>query len=280
MYNKRIISASIVLYKSNIDQLKKNIESFSPSNNRILYLIDNSPSKIDLQSVLSRYDNNIHYIFTGENRGYGAGHNIAIKMAIETKTNYHVVLNPDLQFNPEIIDEIADFMDDDKEIGQIMPKILSPNGDIQYLCKLLPSPTDLFLKRFLPELFSKKNAMRYQLKFTSYQEQMNIPCLSGCFMFFRISALEKIGAFDEKFFMYAEDFDITRRMYKYFKTIYYPKVTVIHEHAAESYKSIKMFFIHIINIIKYFNKWGWFFDNERKKINKNVLDELKFYRKR
>ena len=38
-----------------------------------------------------------------------------------------------------------------------------------------------------------------------------------------------------------------------------------------------MFIIHSINIIKYFNKWGWFFDKERLEINKKVLTELNYF---
>jgi GT2 family glycosyltransferase len=95
-------------------------------------------------------------------------------------------------------------------------------------------------------------------------------------MFFRTSALETIGFFDEIFFMYPEDIDITRRMHRIYKTMYYPEVSIIHAHTAESYKNLKMFFIHILNIIKYFNKWGWFFDKERREINKKVLRELNY----
>jgi GT2 family glycosyltransferase len=71
--------------------------------------------------------------------------------------------------------------------------------------------------------------------------------------------------------MYAEDMDITRRMHKVYKTIYYPDVSIVHVHKAESYKSMKMLKKHIISVVKYFNKWGWFFDRERKIVNATVL---------
>ena len=93
-------------------------------------------------------------------------------------------------------------------------------------------------------------------------------------MFFRVAALKEIGLFDERFFMYPEDIDITRRMHERFRTVYYPKVCVIHDHAAESYKSARMLKIHMINMVKYFNKWGWFFDAQRKKVNRETLSAL------
>ena len=75
--------------------------------------------------------------------------------------------------------------------------------------------------------------------------------------------------------MYFEDFDLMRRIHNVSKTIFYPNVSIIHDHAKESYKSNKMLILHIKSAIKYFNKWGWIFDKERKEMNKRILEELK-----
>lgn len=80
-------------------------------------------------------DKNIEYIFSGENRGYGAGHNIAIRSAIVENSDFHVVLNSDLIFEPKVIDELAEYMEKDDSIGQLSPRIVSPKGEFQYLCK-------------------------------------------------------------------------------------------------------------------------------------------------
>jgi GT2 family glycosyltransferase len=269
-----IISASIVLYNSDIDELRKVIQSYVPDKNRLLYLIDNSPMQTDVTSILAG-NMYIHYYFTGKNKGYGAGHNIAIRMALKNRAKYHVILNPDLEFESCIIDRIAEFMDSDDSIAQVMPKIFNRQEELQYLCKLLPTPAELFFKRFLSRQISKNILIQHQLKFADYNKPMNIPFLSGCFMFFRVSAFNTVGLFDEHFFMYAEDIDITRRMHRVYKTMYYPEVSIMHTHSAESYKSMKMLKIHIISIIKYFNKWGWFFDRERKIINSTVLKTIK-----
>ena len=94
-------------------------------------------------------------------------------------------------------------------------------------------------------------------------------------MFFRVSSLCEVGLFDERFFMYPEDIDMTRRMHAKYKTIFYPFVSIIHAHAAASRVNKKMLRIHILNMIKYFNKWGWFFDKERRRVNKECLFRLK-----
>ena len=74
--------------------------------------------------------------------------------------------------------------------------------------------------------------------------------------------------------MYPEDIDITRRMHKYYRTMFIPDETIVHAHQAASYKSRKMLKIHITNMIKYFNKWGWIYDKERSVWNKQLLKEL------
>jgi GT2 family glycosyltransferase len=268
-----LISASIVLYNSDVKELEKVIKSYAPTKNKLLYLIDNSSNQANVSSIING-NSSIYYHFSRENKGYGAGHNIAIRMAMETCAKYHVVLNPDLEFEPYIINKIAEFMDTDDSIAQVMPRVLNQHGELQYLCKLLPTPIDLFLKRFLLGRSLQRFFIRRKLKYADYDKQMKIPFLSGCFMFFRTSAFNTIGLFDERFFMYAEDIDITRRMHKVYKTVYYPEVSIVHIHRAESYKSWKMLKIHIISIIKYFNKWGWFFDRERRIVNANVLKVL------
>ena len=88
-------------------------------------------------------------------------------------------------------------------------------------------------------------------------------------------ALQKVGSFDERFFMYSENIDFSRRMHAACKTMYYPKVTIVHAHKQASYKNRRMMRIHIGSTVKYFNKWGWFFDAERRRANRQCLSRLR-----
>jgi GT2 family glycosyltransferase len=270
-----MLTASIVTYKTNIDELRKVITCTANSIVKNIYIIDNSPT--DNLKIISGFSDKITYIFNNANLGYGKAHNIAIRKSIEKQTKYHIIINPDIFFKEGVIETLAKFMDDNEDIGHVMPKIIYPNGELQYLCKLIPRPLDLLFKRFIPfKSYKEKLMNKFQLKFTGYEQIMNIPYLSGCFMFLKIEALKKVGLFDERFFMYPEDIDLTRRIHKEYRTIMYPHVEVIHAHAAESYSNKKMLYIHISNMIKYFNKWGWFFDRERSKINQKILEELNY----
>jgi hypothetical protein len=93
-------------------------------------------------------------------------------------------------------------------------------------------------------------------------------------MLLRTEALEKVGLFDERFFMYPEDIDLTRRIHRHYATCFYPDVSVIHAHTQGSYKNRKLLWIHLINMAKYFNKWGWLCDSERRKINAETLKSI------
>lgn len=269
-----MISASIVLYNTKTEELKKVINSFFATENvdLQLYLVDNSPTD-SLKNIVEEYqDKSITYIFNNANIGYGAAHNIAIRKSIEKKAPYHVILNPDIYFESSVIHDLSNFMNQNVEVGNIMPKIVYPDGELQYLCKLLPTPADLIFRRFIPfKKWKEKRNERYELHFTGYNKAMNIPNLSGCFMFLRTAALEEVGLFDEKIFMYLEDVDLNRRIHRKYKTIFYPEVEVVHSHAKESYKSKKLLKAHIKSAIYYFNKYGWIFDKERESMNNKTL---------
>jgi len=269
------INASIVLYHNKKEQLIKAINSFLNTDLKVkLYLVDNS--SIDELKELSEMDSRIEYIFNNANLGYGAGHNIAMRKSIADGVAYHLVLNPDIYFESGVLEELFDYMENHQDVGNIIPQVIYPDGEIQYLCKLLPTPMDLFGRRFLNFGFLKKYVQeinnRYEVRFTEYNRIINIPYLSGCFMFLRCNSLNDIGLFDENIFMYMEDVDLNRRIHSKYKTIFYPKVEIVHEYAKESYFNKKLLKYHIQSVIYYFNKWGWVFDKERGKINRQFLE--------
>ncbi|WP_302575450.1 glycosyltransferase family 2 protein [uncultured Duncaniella sp.] len=266
-----MITASIVTFHTKHDELTRLIECVRKSSIDHLYIIDNS-SNDELREFIKSHES-IHYIHS-LNLGYGSGHNIAIRKSIEIGADYHVVLNPDIYWGGDVIGELTKYMDRNPDVGQVMPKVFYPDGRLQYLCKMCPSPMDLIFKRFFPSKLTEKRLHKFQLRSTRYDKPMNVPYLSGCFMFFRVEALKDVGLFDERFFMYPEDIDITRRMHAKYRTMFYPFVSIVHAHAAASKTNKKMLKIHILNMIKYFNKWGWLFDKERKQFNAQLQREI------
>lgn len=269
------INGSIVLYEDNDESLKKAINSFLNTSLSVkLYLVDNSTT--NRLKYLEKLDNRIVYIYNNSNIGFGKAHNIALQKSIEEGVLYHLVLNPDVYFDSGVLEELFDFMEKNKDVANVMPKVFYPDGNLQYLCKLLPTPKELIARRFIKndETIRKINH-HYELRDSGYDKILNIPFLSGCFMFLRVEHLKEIGLFDEKIFMYMEDTDLNRRLHSKYKTIFYPKVLITHVHAKESYKRKLLLWEHIKSTIYYFNKYGWFFDSFRREKNKEVIKSIK-----
>ncbi len=266
------ISASIVIYNTVFDEIEQLLQTLNALNIHT-YILDNS-LKATIERKLAPY-NNIEYVFNNANLGYGKAHNIGINKSIDAKFKYHIVVNPDIEIKGNTILELYTFMEENSDTGLCMPKIVYPNGEMQFLCKLLPSPFDLILRRFIPiKAIQKAIEKRFELHNADYEKSFNVPSLSGCFMFLRNSTLNEIGLFDDNIFMYCEDLDLCRRIGKVSKTQYVPTDAVIHRYNKESYRSKKLLLFHIKSAIYYFNKWGWIFDTERRKMNKEVLKAI------
>jgi GT2 family glycosyltransferase len=267
------LTVSIVLYNTSAADLRRCIASLSHFSGYLyLYLVDNSPSNAlngECPDTLPH-----EYIHLPGNPGFGAAHNVAIRRAQGLGSSYHLVLNADIAFEYDILSPMLVYMEKNSRIGHMMPKVLYPDGSVQRLCKLVPTPSDLFMRRFGAPKLREANNRYFELHDSGYDQIMFVPYLSGCFMLLRQSVLKEIGIFDERFFMYPEDIDLTRRIAENYETIYFPRVFVVHDHGAASYKSVKMLFIHIFNLLRYFNKWGWFHDPGREKLNRKTLAQF------
>ncbi len=265
-------TASIVTYLTDFQELSTCISSLKSNGIDKIYIVDNSPdARI---GAFVNGDTLVEYIRTDKNIGYGAAHNIAIRMAIRRRADFHLVINSDVRFGENVIGPIVRYMESNPDVGQLIPAMTYPDGRRQYSVRLLPTPMNLIFRRFMPRLLSDRLDRRYMLKFWDHGEPLNIPYHQGSFMFFRVEALKEVGLFDERFFMYPEDIDLTRRMHRKYRTMFWPNVTVVHDHRAASYHSLRMLGIHTVNMIRYFNKWGWIYDPERRMLNRRVTESL------
>ena len=266
-----MVTASIVVHNSPPEEVSHAIECIKRSDINKIWIVFNGDPR---QS--SEYENieGTEFILT-ENRGYGAAHNIAIQKAIAEGSEFHLIMNSDISFNGDVISPLVRIAVNDAKIGIIAPYILNPDGSLQYSCRKLPTPFRLFARRFLPELSNRGLNNDYLLKELDHSFPINAPYILGCFMIFRTEALRECGLFDERFFLYPEDIDITRRIHRNWKTICMPSFDVIHSHRRESRRSLRLLLIHIVNICRYFNKWGWFYDKERSFFNRQVIKNHK-----
>jgi GT2 family glycosyltransferase len=91
----------------------------------------------------------------------------------------------------------------------------------------------------------------------SYEQPMEVPFLPGCFMFFRTSVLRPLDGFDERYFLYVEDLDLSRRAATLARNLYLPDVEITHEAQRGAYKSLRLLRYFAVSVVRYFNKWGW-----------------------
>jgi GT2 family glycosyltransferase len=250
-------------------ELEQAIHSFLDSSLRTkIVIVDNSPTE-ELGSLCRALGT--EYLYTGKNLGFGAAHNIAFKKFSTSK--YHLVLNPDVQFGHKVLEELVDFLELNESVGLVMPRVVYPNGSPQNLCKRLPTPFDILARRlfpgFLQHLFRRRMS-NFELRDMDLSKVLSVPYLSGCFMLLRRKALLEAGPFDERFFMYFEDLDLTRRIHEHYDTAYYPRTSIIHRHEKGSYKSVWLLFCGIQSAARYFGKWGWVWDRQRDLINSTI----------
>ncbi len=255
------ISCSLVLYENSNLIFEPSILSFLNSCDGKIYVVDNSP--IPLTSDLFFLPRVIYY-HSHVNLGFGSAHNYAFNK-MQDNSEFHLILNPDIYFDVDVLSKIIKFMSVNHSVGAVMPRVCYPDGDEQFLAKLLPTPVNLIERRFFRfEVIKSFFNRKYELQFYDRNSTYISPSLSACFLLCRSSIFSSIGGFDPRYFMYMEDVDLVRRIGNVSKTIFFPVVTVTHHYGKGSYLKLNLLKYHIVSALKYFNKWGWLFDRDRK----------------
>ncbi|MGM0218213.1 glycosyltransferase family 2 protein [Enterococcus sp. AZ126] len=255
------ITISIVTHNSRhifdvLDNLKNELGLES---NYDIHIFDNAsePSYID---KLERYGSFIFLHRSGENKGFGYGHNQVLKKA---STSYAVIFNPDVLITKDALDEMIQRIKEDEQSAAVCPKVLNSDGTTQYLVRQKLDVFDYML-RFVPfesikKLFDKRLSY-YECRDLPEDQTTYIKMGSGCFMVIDINKFNQINGFDERYFMYFEDNDLCMSFGKAgYKILYTPFETVIHLYEKGAHKNKKLFKIFLQSMIKFFNKWGWRF---------------------
>lgn len=265
------IVGSIVLYKTAEDEVQRAIRQFLAVPLRTyLCIIDNSPTP----SIMDVPRENVGYYHAGTNLGYGRAHNLALRAA-RHKAAYSLVMNTDVVYAEDAVLKLRRYLENRPESGLAAPQLLNADGTIQHVCRLLPTPPNLILRRFLPaSRWTKQSDDDYELRFWDHQSYANLPYYQGSFLMLRTELANALGGFDERFFMYGEDIDLCRRVYEVAEATYVPEAKVIHDYRRYSNHSLRGTWVGIQNNARYFNKWGWFFDGRRKEINRAVRAQL------
>ena len=245
------VTASIVIYKEPIKTLQKTIVSFlaTPCSKK-LYIIDNSPTN-QLQNYFKTPE--ITYVFSGHNLGFGRGHNLILE-DLKKQSDFHLILNPDVQFQPTVIPYLVSELQQQKQVAMIAPKVLFEDGTLQLTCRKHPTILELIGRRTsVFKNYLLKRSYSKEIRATPFFPEF----IHGCFLLFKTDAFIEIKGFDERYFLYMEDADICKKITKIDqKCRFDPRVSIVHLHRKGSSKNVKLFFHHTISVIRYFLKWG------------------------
>ena len=227
----------------------------------IIVVDNNSDDKI--REILAWQFPQVVFIQNDVNVGMGAGNNVGIKRA---RGKYIVVMNPDTIAFKDTFTGLFKFMEENKRVGVVGPKQLNPDKSIQNSCYRWPNlMTPIYCRTTLRNFrFAQKDLDSYLMKDFDHNSTKEVDWLLGSFLFINKKALDDVGLFDERFFMYFEDIDFCRRFWqKEWEVVYFPLVSIIHNHTRDSAKTRWYKFFtnklarqHTLSWLKYLNKWG------------------------
>ncbi len=191
---------------------------------------------------------------TGGNLGFGRAHNLALGRPMG---RYHAVVNPDVQVDSDVLARLIDVMEEHPEIAMITPRILNADGTVQHLPKRQPTWRYLLLGRL--SSFGGPFA-KVRREYTRQDECLTGLCpiefCTGCFFVIRSELFHRLSGFDERYFMYMEDADLSRRVLEFGSIMYDGDVTVTHLWERESSKKLRYLWIHLRSCFQYFKIWG------------------------
>jgi len=209
---------TVVLSWNNFQDTQKCLRSLLQESNSQVVLVDNAStegSALKLQKQFSQ-NNNFHFLQNKSNLGFAAGNNVGIKYALAKGADYIFVLNNDTQVAKSTIGILKETLEKNLSAGIAVPKIFFPDGKNLWYAG--------------GKISFILGGSIHNVKSDDSQSSREVNFATGAAMMLKADCLKKGGLFDEKFFAYNEDTDLSWRFLKYgFKILYVPKAIVFHK---------------------------------------------------
>lgn len=266
------LSISIVVYRSEPDVLCATVASLGAAlehahdagvlDAATVELVDNGdddPAELrEILDTLGHADWISHGVrHGGGNVGYGRGHNGPL---LDSKMDYHLVLNPDVLLDPDALTAAIRFLDSAPEVGLVTPHVRDMHGEQQYLCRAYPTVLVLFLRGFAPAPI--RRLFRGYMQAHELRDRIGegverrIPLVSGCFMFGRTELLQRVGGFCPDYFMYFEDSDLSLAMGRITDVAYVPSVRIVHFGGGAARKGVRHTMMFVRSAATFFRRNG------------------------
>lgn len=240
--------------ESTIEKTVDSLLSYTKGVGFRLFITDNLSTDNTVALLKEKFGgvSNVEIIECDENNGFGSGHNSVIP---KLDSKYHVIINPDVIIADDVITKMAEFLDKNDDIGLLSPRICFPGGRDQILGKRDPKLRYLAASRLRNDNKPGSLLREYAMLDRDMSKPFDIENATGCFMMLRTGLFKKIGGFDERYFLYFEDSDLTRTVRKFSRAVYYPDAVVYHVWGRESKKSLRLMAVQIKSMMYYFWKW-------------------------
>ncbi|MBQ2940386.1 MAG: glycosyltransferase [Clostridia bacterium] len=217
-----------------------------------VYVVDNGGSDGTAGRVRDKFPQ-VTVLDLKENRGFGGGHNAVLPLL---DSDYHLILNPDVIFTYDALTPLCEWLDEHGDTVLVTPLILNADGTVQQVPRRLPKRRYMYsrpLARF-GGVFRKWRE-EYTMNGSRFDGPTDITFCTGCFMVVRTDVYKQIGGFDEDFFLYCEDADLSRRLSAYGRLVCLPQHSVTHGWERGSSKSGHLRKLHLQAMETYFAKW-------------------------
>ena len=253
------VTVSIVNWNTR-DELRGCLKSVLSQDGSVKFeviVVDNASSDGSAAVVSSEFAGRVTLIANDKNLGFGAAHNQAIDVS---KGRYVFLLNPDCRLlEGDVLRRMVDFLDANPDVGMLGPKVVYPDGSLQYSARRFPTMfAAAFRHTILGKLFPKNRYVReYMMTDWAHDQVIDVDWLSGSALMVRRKTFERIGVLDEKFFMYCEDVDWCKRAHLGgWRVVYYPMTSISHRiGAASDQNAIAMIKQHHKSMLRYFLKY-------------------------
>ena len=245
--------------KLQVEAIEKSVCDFTYE---IVYVDNASTDPISVGFLeQAERDRRLKLVKSPANVGFAGGNNLAVKNA---SGEIIFILNPDTAVKSDTLQKMVSYLEAHPKIGILGPQLVYSDGTIQESCRRDMSFLDLIIKRtflrFLPVF--RGRVQKYLMNDFKHDKTQNVELITGAAMMLPRDVFEKVGGFDDRYFLFMEDFDLCKEVRKAgYSVTYFPDAQIEHYHKRLSGGNFfsmlmkRVFWLHVQSATKYFWKW-------------------------
>ena len=260
------LSTSLVTFRADRALLQRTLAAYAAATAPLLAsgwrcqltVVDNASGPDDRAALQSLLPPTATLLANSGNRGFGRAHNQVIAAAA---SDFHLILNPDLEMAPDALTEGLRYLQQHVAVVAVSPSCRNGAGQPESLCKRLPSVLDLALRGFAPQALQRRCAARLAryacADLLAANAPVAVPLASGCWLLCRTAALQAVGGFDPRYFLYFEDFALSLALQRQGALHHVPACRVLHHGGQAARKGWRHRWLFARSATQFLARHGW-----------------------